>query len=121
MLKHSTPRSAYILFLLLISIILSAIFQTNLFGFANGTFFKNFQQDAEALVLGAIVADDYNLDKHGANIGYIARDGSFNENNILDSYAIFTEGSAHQNLQFEPYRSQYGILGTFYSWLHNIF
>ncbi len=99
-----------------------ACYQHNFLSFADNNTFIGFQNDSEALVLGGIVADDFALDKKGFNIGFIGKSGVFKyPDNVLDSYALFSEISARANPSFVPYQSQYGIQGIVFSKLHNLY
>ena len=46
-------------------------YQYNYFHTVDEVFFEEFQQDSESLVLGGIIADRIDLEKHGWNLGYV--------------------------------------------------
>jgi hypothetical protein len=115
-------RHSYFLLLLLLTVMAALSFQKNYFGFADRRFLLDFQTDSEALVLGGIVADDYALDKHGANLGFIAKDRVVKSpETIPDAYAFFLGQTAHNTLDFTPYKSNYGIQEVLFSQIHRLF
>lgn len=95
------------------------LFKLNL---SSSAYFSEFEKNSEALVLGTIVADDYGLDKKGANLGFISKDGIFKyPDNAQDVYAIIFGETESAQLGFKPYKSQYGIQGVFFSKIHSLF
>ena len=111
-----------ILLALLLVIIATTCFQKNFLQFANQDAFLGFQKDSEALVLGAIVADDFGLDKKGSHLGFIAKEGVFKyPGNVLDSYTVFTDDAKNAKPTFAPYISQYGLQGRIFSKVHRFF
>jgi hypothetical protein len=98
----------------------SIIFQINLFSFSSN--FSDFQKDSEALIIGSMIADDFGVDKKGANLGFVAKGNEFKyPDNILDAYTVFSEGTGKQNIVFIPYKSGYGIQGIAFSKIHHFF
>ena len=96
------------------------LFQLNLS--RSSAFFSTFGTDSQALVLGTIVADDFNLGKKGANLGFISKDGVFKyPESTQDVYNIFLGETEYTQIEFRPYKSQYGIQGVFFSKIHSIF
>lgn len=105
-----------------LTIFSTAIFQNNLLEFLDENYFTGFQRDSEALVLGGIIADDLNLEKKGANLGFVAKEGIFKyPENVLDAYAIFSGVAGNEKPTFSPYVSQYGIQGILLSKIHRYF
>jgi hypothetical protein len=90
-----------------------------IFGNAERTSFGRFQKDSEALVIGKIIADRNAISiAGGANLG-LASDGPLVRDSaqIAGSYELLKH--APSNLQVNPYLSQYGLQGKFYSFLYN--
>lgn len=115
-------KSKRIIFPLLFFFIAFFVFQKNAFDTVNKDFFDGFQKDSEALVVGAIVADELRLDKKKWNLGFVAKNGPFlYPQNIMDSYEIFLNKEGSANAVFSPYRSQVGAQGLFYSKIQRAF
>src|SRR5262245_60072553 len=116
-----TKKSICYHFLLLLSVItITMVFQENLFGIAEQKAFDSFQRDAEAVVIGGVVANIYNLPNKGPwNLGSIARLGPASEATMYDSYSVFTDGAITPDMDFAPYKSQFGLLGILYSKLQD--
>lgn len=111
-----------IIFVLLLTVFATACFQNNFLEFTNNDLFSKFGKESEALVIGGIVANDFSLDKKGANIGFIAKNGIFKyPENKLDSYAVFSGKTKNTKLVFAPYKSHYGVQGVVFSKIHSLF
>lgn len=107
---------------LLLLTFVAACFQRNFLQFATQDAFSRFQKDSEALVVGAIVADDFRLDKGGTYLGFVSKEGAFKyPDNVLDSYLVFSGEFKNAKPEFAPYTSQYGIQGRIFSKIHRLF
>ncbi|CDS53110.1 hypothetical protein [Polaromonas sp. CG9_12] len=122
MLNSLNKKTIKLFFAFILTVIAAASFQNNFLGFADQSFFTSFQRDSEAFVLGGIVADDYELDKKGANLGGVAKNYPYKyPDNILDAYDIFLNGVKGVTPNFAPYLSQYGIQSIIFSKIHSLF
>ncbi|MNF62483.1 hypothetical protein D3C84_441650 [compost metagenome] len=73
---------------------------------------------SESLVLGRIVADDFNIDKQNWNLGFVGAGGPLD---IELSYRIFSGEKQNSQLSFIPYVSQLGLQGELFSKIHRSF
>jgi len=122
MINLLNNNAKIIIFVLLLIVIATACFQNNFLKFSDKNLFFEFGKESEALVIGGIVADDFSLDKKGANIGFISKDDVFKyPKNKLDGYAVFSGKTKNTKLVFAPYKSQYGVQGVVFSKIHRIF
>ncbi len=104
------------IFLLLLILCATACFQKNFMGFSNQVFFDDFQRDSEILVVGAIVADKFGLDKKGANLVKISKD-----NNLFYGYDLLANEQLRENIVWSPYLAQYGLQGVVFSKINSLF
>jgi hypothetical protein len=88
-------------------------YQKNFFGFSEKMFFENFDHFSESLVVGDIVADQFGLEKHGWNLGFIGAGDAPLDTTL--SYKVLDEKSVNSSIKFSPYPSQLGIQGLFFS------
>lgn len=88
-------------------------YQKNFFGFSENGFFQTFDKFSESLVVGDIVADQYGLEKHGWNLGFIGVGDAPLDTTL--SYKVLEDKSANSLIKFYPYSSQLGIQGLFFS------
>lgn len=122
MLNSFNRNIKNILLVLLLIFFATVCFQRNFLQFANQDGFSVSKNESEALVLAAVVADDFGLDKKGGHLGFIAKEGAFKyPDNALDSYAIFSGEIKNIKSDFVPYTSQYGVQGKFFSKIHVLF
>lgn len=83
-------------------------------------YFKpDFSKESEALVIGRIVLDKFMPNSPStAMLGAATSDRfSYDTAHITEGYTLLT--SAPQNIQFQPYLSQVGLQGWFYSAIYN--
>jgi len=106
-----------LLFMLISIVSLFISFQFNFFQVANMQWFKHYQYDSEALVIGKLAESDRNgiLSHHGL-LGFVSI------NNLKYGESGFLEGSTdaylNENITFvyRPYSSQFGIQGFFFGY-----
>jgi hypothetical protein len=118
--EHMTRYRRYFL-LALGFLLLTTIFQTNFLRFADDRFFSDFQRDSESLVIGTIVADKYDINKKSGYLGRIRGNTPNTADHLLIAYDIYADGLNGGNVEFFPRKSQVGIQGVFFAWLHEAF
>lgn len=116
----SRENTYYVLYIL-VFLCLLVNFQTNIFGFSANSFFDGFLRYSDSIVVGSIIADDYNIDKEGGNLGFVIKGEKSPDYIEEDSYKVLSGEYNGDNLSFETYRSQYGLQGVIFSKLHTIF
>jgi len=116
MLKTLNRSTKVIVTFLLLTLLVAAIFQKNLFNFSDQKFFDGFQRDSESLVVGSIVAEKFGIDKHGFNLGIIK-----NDKDVDLGYGLLGKQSLDERLVFTSYKSQYGIQGVVFSKIAKFF
>lgn len=88
-------------------------YQKNYFGFSDESFFKTFDKGSESLVVANIAADQFDLEKHNWNLGFIVDGDSPLDTNL--SFRMLEDKSVASSIRFSVYPSQFGIQGLFFS------
>lgn len=109
-----------------LALLLSLIFQFNLFGIAPERFFNEFQLNGQARVLGPLVAEKVGLDTGGVHLGKVYRGKPDQPPEELastgDTHELFDRGaSPTEQLAFEPYKAQFGLQSMTYAAAHRVF
>jgi len=111
-LKHSKKYLMVLLFLISTGI-LSLSFYRNQWGIADQAWFQNFQRDSESYILGRLVKSRQD--------GIFSSSGLTGKGNGLSVEGQY-QAYLHQDqfLDYEPYKSQIGLQGMFFSYLDKI-